>query len=104
MWWPSGKNATDLTESVCPVKGPAAVSPVMAFHTRIVPSSEPETMCWPSREIAMDATASPKFEIVISSDGQSDNCPHSTCRVRQNEVEYCVETGEQVGANGRAET
>ena len=36
MCRPSGENATDTTESVCPVKGPAAVSPVMAFHTRIV--------------------------------------------------------------------
>jgi hypothetical protein len=55
---PSGENAIDLTESVCPVKGPTAVSPVMAFHTRIVPSSEPETVCWPSGENAPDQTES----------------------------------------------
>src|SRR6266849_2537752 len=27
MCWPSGENATDETRLVCPVKGPAAVSP-----------------------------------------------------------------------------
>jgi hypothetical protein len=32
MSWPSGENATDLTKDVCPVKGPAAVSPVVTFH------------------------------------------------------------------------
>src|SRR6266436_5916100 len=56
MWWPSGENATDLTECLCPVKGPATVSPVVAFHTRIVPSSEPETMWWPSGENATERT------------------------------------------------
>jgi hypothetical protein len=55
---------------VCPVKGPTAVSPVVAFHTRIVPLDEPETMCWPSGENATDPTLLPKFEIVISDDGQ----------------------------------
>ena len=38
MCWPSGENATDQTEPVCPVKGPAAVSPVTAFQTQIDPS------------------------------------------------------------------
>jgi hypothetical protein len=56
MRWPSGENATDQTESVCPVKGPADVSPVMAFHTRIVRSLEPETMYRPSGENATDLT------------------------------------------------
>ena len=56
MYWPSGENATELTELVCPVKGPAAVSPVMAFHTQIVRSKEPETMCWLSGENATDRT------------------------------------------------
>src|SRR5712691_10863188 len=56
MCWPSGENATDLTEPVCPVKGPATVSPAMAFHTRILRSSEPEAMCWPSGENATDLT------------------------------------------------
>src|SRR6266571_7503673 len=58
MRWPSGENATDQTQSVCPVNGPAAVSPVVAFHTRIVRSEEPETMCWPSGENATDKTES----------------------------------------------
>jgi hypothetical protein len=34
--WPSGENATELTIFVWPVRGPAAISPVMAVHTRIV--------------------------------------------------------------------
>jgi len=41
---PSGENATDKTESVCSLNGPATVSPVCASHTRMVRSSEPETM------------------------------------------------------------
>jgi hypothetical protein len=86
MCRPSGENATEQTELVCPVKEPAAVSPVMAFHTRIARSSEPEMMCWPSGENATDKTRDPKFEIAISDDGQCDNCPHSTCRIRGNEV------------------
>src|SRR6266702_4719541 len=56
MCWPSGENATDVTVFECPLNGPATVSPVVAFHTRIVPSSEPETMCWPSGENATDLT------------------------------------------------
>jgi hypothetical protein len=56
MRWPSGENATDRINPVCPVKGPAAVFPVMAFHTRNVPSYEPETMCWQSGENATDQT------------------------------------------------
>jgi hypothetical protein len=50
MCWPSGENATNMTQSVCPVKGPATVSPVMAFHTRIALSRKPEMMYWPSDE------------------------------------------------------
>src|SRR6266702_4302055 len=56
--WPSGENATDQTVSVCPVNGPPVISPVVAFHTRIVRSSEPETMRWPSGENAKDWTGS----------------------------------------------
>ena len=70
MCRPSGENATELTGSVCPTKRPAAVSPVVAFHIRIVPSSEAEAMCWPSGDNATDMTVDPKFEIVISNDGQ----------------------------------
>src|SRR6266481_1966144 len=56
MWWPSGENPTELTKSSCSTKGPATVSPVMAFHTRIVRSKEPETMWWPSGENATELT------------------------------------------------
>src|SRR6266702_461452 len=56
MRWPSGENATDKTEYVCLVKGPASVSPVVAFQTRLVPSNEPETTRWPSGENATDKT------------------------------------------------
>src|SRR6266702_1390668 len=52
----SGENATDSTESMCPVNGLAAVRPVETFHTRIVRSHEPETMRWPSGENATDVT------------------------------------------------
>src|SRR6266571_4086667 len=44
-----------LVNSTCPV---VSVSPVMAFHTRIVPSKQPETMCWPFGENATDMTES----------------------------------------------
>src|SRR6266702_2388966 len=56
MCWPSGENATDLTGPVCPVNGPASVSPVAAFHTRIVPLEERETMRRPSGKNATDQT------------------------------------------------
>jgi len=70
MRWPSGESATDLTEDVCPVKGPASVSPVVAFHTRIFPSEELEMMRWPSGESEIELTSPPMFEITISDDGQ----------------------------------
>ena len=31
-----GENATDLTQFVCPLKGPAMVLPVCGFNTRMV--------------------------------------------------------------------
>ena len=39
MRCPSGENATDLTQSLWPFKGPTTSSPVSASHTRIVLSS-----------------------------------------------------------------
>ncbi len=51
---PSGESATDETKFLCPENGPATVSPVVAFHTRIVRSREPETIRWPSGENATD--------------------------------------------------
>ena len=57
---------------VCPVKGPAAVSPVMAFHTRIVRSKGPETMCWPSSENAYRRD-------------QTRVCSERACRYRNHE-------------------
>jgi len=36
MRLPSGENATERTESVCPSKGPETTAPVSAFQTRIV--------------------------------------------------------------------
>ncbi len=56
MRWPSGENATDQTEDVCPVNRPASVSPVVAFQTRIIPPAEPETKRWPSGENDTDET------------------------------------------------
>ena len=70
MDWPLGEKATELTQLVCPVNGPASVSPVVVLHTRTVLSTDPETMCWPSGESAMEETSSPTFEITISDDGQ----------------------------------
>jgi hypothetical protein len=56
MHWLSGENPTDKTQSKCPVNGPATVSPVMASHTRIVRSEEPEVIHWPSGENPTDKT------------------------------------------------
>jgi hypothetical protein len=71
MCWLSGENATDLAESVCPVRGPAPVSPVMAFHTRFVRSSEPETMCWPSGGNATDQTESVPSKTTFEREGDA---------------------------------
>src|SRR6266702_2118311 len=59
MRWPSGENATDKTEDLWIANGPATFSPTVAFHTRILPSPEPETMCWLSGENATDLTRPP---------------------------------------------
>ncbi len=56
MRWSSGENATDPTESTCPVNGLGAVPPLETFHTRIVRSPEPETTRLPSGENATDET------------------------------------------------
>jgi hypothetical protein len=50
MLWPSGENATEKTAFVCPINGPAIISPVMGLHTQIVASHEPEAIHWPSGE------------------------------------------------------
>src|SRR6266702_2241498 len=66
MCRPSGENATDPTTFECPLNGLVMVSPVVAFHTRIVRSFEPETMCWPSGENATDLT---QFEWPLNGPG-----------------------------------
>ena len=78
---PFDEISTELTEPLCPVNGPATISPIVVFHTQIVPLLKPETICWPSGETAMETTELTTFEITISDDGQSDNCPCSTRRV-----------------------
>src|SRR6266702_538486 len=54
----AGHLARNQTQSVCPVNGPPAISPVVEFHTRIVRSEEAETMRWPSGENSTDSTES----------------------------------------------
>ena len=56
MRLPSGENATDLTELVCPLNGPETTSPVSTFQTRIWLSEEPETIRFPSGENATEYT------------------------------------------------
>ena len=58
MCLPSGENATDKTERVCPWKGFPTCPPVCASQSQIVLSEEPETMCLPSGENATDQTES----------------------------------------------
>jgi hypothetical protein len=53
---PSGENATTLTDFVCPVNGPATISPVVAFQIQMVLSCDPETICCPSGENATKLT------------------------------------------------
>ena len=48
----SSENATEQTVDVCPVSGPATISPVEAFQTQIVLSEVPETTWWLSGENA----------------------------------------------------
>jgi hypothetical protein len=56
MRCPSGENATEVIQEVCPVNGPAIASPVVASHTRIVQSDEADAMRWPSGENATEKT------------------------------------------------
>jgi hypothetical protein len=53
---PSGKNETELTESVCPRKGSPTGCPVAASHSRTVLSLEPATMRVPSGENETELT------------------------------------------------
>ncbi len=52
MRWPSGENATLVTEPSWPRSGSPTGWPVAASHNRSVLSPEPETMRWPSGENA----------------------------------------------------
>ena len=47
-----------IKQSVCAVNGPVTKSPVTAFLTQIVLSSEPETIHWPSGENPTERTQS----------------------------------------------
>ena len=53
---PSGENATEVTNPLCPSNGPETIIPVSASHNRIVLSSEHETTCLPSGENATELT------------------------------------------------
>ena len=56
MFLPSGENATELTDQVCPWRGLPTWPPVCASQTRMVSSEEPDTMCLPSGENATELT------------------------------------------------
>jgi hypothetical protein len=49
---PLEENATPQIPSVCILSGPMRGFPLCASYTRMVPSLEPETICFPSRENA----------------------------------------------------
>lgn len=56
IYLPSGEIEMSLIALACPSSGPMTVSAVSASHTRIVPSYEPEAMCFPSGKKATDQT------------------------------------------------
>ena len=56
MDFPSGENATEVTQAVCPVIGSEMSSPVSTSQTRNVSSAEPDKMCFPSEEKATEVT------------------------------------------------
>src|SRR5215510_9783959 len=58
MCIPSGENATEKTEPMCPSNGPDTTWPVWASQTLIALSEEPETMCFPSGENATETMCS----------------------------------------------
>ena len=55
---PSGENATDVTQSVCPSNGPLTTSCICVSRILTVLSHDPETMRLPSGENATDVTQS----------------------------------------------
>src|SRR2546423_848313 len=69
MRMPSGENATELTQEVCPSSGPSTICPLCPSHTCIVESLEPETMRMPSGENATKLT-----ELVCPSSGPRTFC------------------------------
>src|SRR5436190_517490 len=58
IFLPSGEKATDVTQSVWPVKGPRTLNQDSASYTCKVLSSEPDTIFLPSEEKATDVTTS----------------------------------------------
>ena len=52
MYFPSGENATEVTQSVWPLNGSETSFPVCASHILIVLSCDPETVYFPSGENA----------------------------------------------------
>src|SRR5260221_1608697 len=62
---------------MCPLIGPPTEAPVSASHTRMVPSEDPEIMCRPSGEYAMDIT-----QLVCPSRGSPTAAPVSASHIR----------------------
>jgi len=56
MCLPSGENATDMTQDLCPSSGGRSSSPVSASQSRMVLSPDADAMHLPSGENATDVT------------------------------------------------
>ena len=59
MLFPSGENATEVTQLVCPVRGLPNCSPVSASHKHMVLSVEPDAILFPSAENVTEVKTCP---------------------------------------------
>src|SRR5882672_4357018 len=103
MRWPSGENATEWAQLLCPSKGPETTAPVSAFQTRIVRSSEPDTMRLPSGENTTEPTEWACPTKIYIRAGQFIALPVWMESIRGNLGRYCFDTADTAGANGRAD-
>ena len=103
MCLPSGENATDQTEEVCPWRGFPTWPPICASQTQMVSSKEPDTICLPSGENATEMTGEVCPQRTCWFVGQSSSSPLLTLGIpRKSFTRYFAMT-DLHGENGNAD-
>ena len=98
----SGENET-VVIPLCPSIGAATASPVSASQIQIVVSSEPEMMCLPSVENAIELTLDVCPINILWHFGQLVICSKATCKSCENSAAKILYIIELSGENGSAD-